>query len=150
MRGLAYLLVIAGVGYLIFTQGIPKWEEHKAAKATSSAQADQSLRCVNQAQGVVKSFSSGMRQFSAPPVDRDNWGTWFRGIGGELSSAEAACSGSSKAATKASGALYDLRGLLNDLDAFVTGGGNPVFDAPSRLERINRMVASARIAALSG
>jgi hypothetical protein len=150
MRSLAYLLVLAGAGYLIYTQGLPKWEEHKAAKAASSTESDQAVRCVNQTESVVRSFSSGMRQFSTPPVDRDNWGTWFRGIGGELSSAESACSGPTDAARKASGALYDLRDLLGDLDRFVADGGGPVLDAPSRLERINRMVAGARIAALSG
>ena len=91
-----------------------------------------------------------MRQFSLPPVDRDLWGSMLLRVGGDLSSADAACSCPSDACSKASGALYDLRGLVNDLDSFVRSAGNPVLDAPSRLERINRLLASARVASLTG
>lgn len=150
MRQLLVLLVIIGVGYLIYTQGLPKWEAQKAAEAADRAEADRSVECVNSAQEVVRDFTSGMRQFSTPPVDRTMWGSMLLQVGGSLSSAESACSCPTPACDKGGAALHQLRGLLNDLDRFVRDAGPPVLDAPSRIDSINRLLVSARTAAASG
>jgi hypothetical protein len=150
MRQFMILLIIVGVGYLIYTQGLPKWEAHKQAEESATAEADQSRECVNRAEAVTREFSSQIRQFAQPPVDQDLWASMLINVSGQMSSADSACSCSTEACGSAAAALLDLRGLVNDLDGFVRGTGPPVLDAASTLERINRYLVSARAKVLTG
>ena len=150
MRQFFILLILVGAGYLIYTQGLPKWEAHKQAKEGATAEADQSRDCVNRAEGVTREFSSQIRQFAQPPVDQDLWASMLINISGQLSAADTACSCLSDACDSAAAALLDLRGLVNDLDGFVRGTGPPVLDAASTLEGIGRHLVSARASVLTG
>ena len=150
VRQLMILLILVGVGYLVYTQGLPKWEARKQAKESATAEADQARACVNRAEAVTREFSSQIGQFAQPPVNQDLWASMLITISGQMSSADSACSCSADACKTAAAALLDLRRLVNDLDGFVRGAGPPVLDAASTLERINRYLVSARAKVLAG
>ena len=151
MRTLAIcLVVLVGVGYLIYTQGLPRWEEHKAAQESNDQEVDASRRCVDEAEAVSREFAGEMRQFAQPPVDTDLWAGMLVRVSGQMTSADRACSCSTAACSDALAAMLELRGLVNDLDRFVRSSGPPVLDAPTRIERVSRLIASARGKVLTG
>jgi hypothetical protein len=143
MRGLGLLLVLVGVAYLVYTQGLPKLREVKAKDDAASAATDQARQCVAGARAVSRSFASDLGQFSRPPVDTDVWASFLVQTGGELSSADSACSCPVDACNSAGAALLELRRLLNSLDAFVRSQGPPVMDAANRFEEVDRLLARA-------
>jgi len=143
MRQLAILIVLAGAGYLLYTQALPKYQEHKQATEAGAAEADQSQRCIGFARQANSSFASEIRQFAQPPVDQGLWATTLIDLSSQLSAADTACSCPSDACLTASAALLELRGLINDINTFVRTAGPPVMNAANRLETIDRLLESA-------
>lgn len=143
MRGFGLLLVLVGVAYLAYTQGLPRLREMKAEDDAAAAVTDQSRRCVAGARAVSRGFASDIGQFSRPPIETDVWASFLIQTGGELSSADSVCSCPTDACDSASAALLELRRLLNSLDAFVRSQGPPVIDAANRLEGVDRLLSRA-------
>ena len=144
MRGLAILLILAGVGYLVYTQGMPRLEERRQAEAVEASEAERSLSCVGRARAVNSAFARDIRQFGQPPIDGSLWASFMLQVSGELTSADSACSCSAEACASASAALLELRGLVNDLNSFIRSAGPPVTDAASRLETVERLLDRAQ------
>ena len=143
MRGLAILVVIAGAAYLLYTQGLPTWREHQAAKEAVVAEGQRAGECVRLAKAASASFGSEIRQFSQPPIDQGLWANFLLQIGGDLSTADNVCSCPAEACASASAALLELRGLVNDLNTFVRTAGPPVMNGANRLETVERMLDRA-------
>ena len=90
MRGFAILLVLAGVGYLVYTQGLPKLEERRqadASQAAEAAEAERARSCIYQAREASRSFGRDVRQFGRPPIDQGLWASFMTRLLAEASPA---------------------------------------------------------------
>jgi hypothetical protein len=144
MRKLGILLVLAGVGYLVYTQGLPKYRAHR--EATEAAETDQaeSSRCVAAAEQSRDMFVSEIGQLGPPPIESDIWTTAMLRMGGQLSSAYDACSCPTRACLDAGAALSELRDLLDELDGFVRGKSSGIVDPGGRLQHVGELLELAR------
>lgn len=150
MGRLASLLVLAGLLYVGYTQALP-WIEARletldrgAETRGASAEDDQARRCVRLAQQANDTFADLMRQFSRPPIDRQQWTGAFLAISGEVGSAQTACACAEDACGPAAEAMSELRELTLSFDGIARGTARGTSNPASRQARVEELLTEAR------
>lgn len=151
MGRLVGLGVLAALLYLGFTQAKPWLEARFETLGLGDGAADgemgldgEASRCLQFAEQANDTFAGLMRQFSRPPVRRQEWTSAFIAVSGEVSSAQAACACAEPVCAPAAEAMSELRELTLSFDGVARGSARGIGDPARRQERIEELLAEAR------
>ncbi len=154
-RQLLWLLLIGGVAFWLWKSGrvTKDASSPKAPAAGAEAPAAAGSGCVSAAEEAARKVQAASAVLLRTPIDPAAFSSASSVAGDAISSAESACgAGGSekdqKAMEEARGALAEMRTLLSDVGAALSGNGS-ASEAPKRQETIDTKLAAAR-AALRG
>ncbi len=113
--------------------------EGLSRKGGSVSQGD----CVPAAEAASESFTNEMRNYTKPPFDLDAWDLSMERVREYVYEAESKCSCGRDSCVRATQALDELNGLIDEFDNSLRGEGMPLNPARSQ-ETIGRMLKRAR------
>jgi len=149
--GLAVLAVVLYQGY----KHAGPWIEQRFGAAASEASAGgggddqmESANCISRARRAASSLSDSMRQFSQPPVDKQEWTSAFLTVSGDIGAADDSCACTTDACYRAAEAVSELRDLSLSFDGTVRGGSRGISNPARGLERVYDLLDEAE--SLSG
>ncbi len=144
MKRLVPLAILALLGYLAYTQGLPRL----GGDGTDPG-SDAPTRCVHLAEAASDAFGSGVGRLYVPGGDPDAWADFVASVGDRIADARSQCRCSEAACDKAAEALEALDDLVYRLDDQFTSGGAPQNHA-GQLERVHGLLNQARGLARAG
>lgn len=139
---LAAFAIVAGVAYLVYSQGIPWFRENFGAGPGTGGEGKGS-RCVEMAEQANRSFSDQIGEFLSPPRDLDAWQRVRSDLESQIDQADSSCRCVPESCRKAAAAVGELRDLVSRFDLGFQGGAMPTNGA-RRMERIDQLLSDAR------
>ena len=133
------------LGYFAYTEG-PQYVEKITDLGSGLNRKGSSVGqggCIPAAEAASQTFGSGLRDFSAPPIDIHAWDQFLESVKQYQYDAESECSCPRHSCQKASEALVELSALISDFDNSLRGEGIPLNPARQQ-ETIDRLLKRAR------
>ncbi len=138
MKRIVPLAILALLGYLAYTQGLPRL----GGNDTDTGD-DAPSRCVHVAEVASDTFGNDVGRLYVPGGDRDAWADFVGAVGSRIADARSQCRCPAAACDKATEALEVLDGLASRLDDNFTSGGAPQ-NPTGQLERVHSLLSQAR------
>ncbi|MDQ6802524.1 MAG: hypothetical protein M3041_17045 [Acidobacteriota bacterium] len=139
MKTIIQLLVVIVLAFVIF-----KWwqKNHQAAPPTAGASASQ--ECAAAAAAAGETWGSGVGRFANPPYDTTAWADFRSRVETQARQAQEKCLCGDAACNIATGAMSDLRSLVNEMDSALRSGSPPPSDLVQRQDAIDNAINAAR------
>ncbi len=145
MKRIFALAILALLGYLAYTYGLPKLGELDVGVGD-----DPISRCVFLADKASDDFGANVGRLFVPGGDEGAWSGFVSAIEDRVRDARSQCQCTGDACRKASEAAAQLGDLISRLDGEFRGGGRMQQNTAQALDRIHGLLNQARSLAREG